>query len=142
MKTLNFDPANYPHRLICEVFLHHTDAFGHANNTSIAAFMESARFDFFRKLKIFDPDDLFTLPLILVRTEYNFRNIAHFNDTLTIYTRVENMGTSSVTLQQVMVRDKEKVIVADGKAVAVSYDHHKNCSKPLPEEIRIKLQSL
>ena len=142
MKTLSFDPANYAHRLVCEVFLHHTDAYGHANNTSIAGFMESARFDFFRTIGLFDPKDLFTLPLILVHTEYNFRNIARFNDKLAIYTRVEKIGSSSVTVQQVMLRDNETVIVADGHVVAVSYDHRTNRSRPLSEELRAKLQSL
>jgi len=139
MKTTDFDPSRYPHSFSREVYLYETDAFGHLNNVSFLAHMESARFDLFKKLKFFDPEDVLTLDLILARVECNYRQIVRYNDRLTIYTRVIDIGLSSFTLECVFVRERDRAIVADGKAILVSFDHNKNTPKPLRAEEKERL---
>ena len=135
-----FDPTKYPHRFSREVYLYETDAFGHLNNVSFIAYMESARFDLFKKLGLFDPKDVTTLPLILARIECDYKKIARYNDKLTIYTRIVEIRLTSFTLENIFVRERDGAIIAKGKAVLVSFDHDKNQPVPLSDEVRNKLK--
>ena len=140
MKKTDFDPSRYPHTFSCEVHIHETDAFGHANNTSYFAYMQNARFDLFKKMDLFDPIDIFTLGHILGHVECSYREIARYNDRLTIYTRVIDISSSSYTLEHVFVRIKDRVVVADGKAVLVAFDHAKNTTRLLTAQEKEKLK--
>ena len=131
MDTKGIDLSKYPHKFTREVYLYETDAFGHFNNVSFLAWMESARFDLFKKLEFIDPSDVFSLGLILARVECNYRDIVRYNDTITIHTRVIDIGSSSFTLENVFVREGDQAVVADGKAVLVSFDHQANKPRPL-----------
>jgi len=134
------DLACYPHTFTREVYLYETDAFGHFNNVSYLAWMESARFDLFKKLEFINPSDVLSLAVILARVECNYREIVRYNDRLTIHTRVINIGSSSFTLENVFVRESDQAIVADGKAVLVSFDHQANRPRPLSDEEKEKLR--
>ena len=140
MKKTDFDPSRYPHTFSCEVYIHETDAFGHANNTSYFAYMQNARFDLFKKMDLFDPSDIFTLGHILGHVECSYREIARYNDRLTIYTRVIGISSSSYTLEHVFVREKDRAVVADGKAVLVAFDHPKNTTRLLTTQEKEKLE--
>lgn len=133
------DDNDHVHTFVCDVRLYETDAFGHANNVSFFAYLESARFDLFKKLNLFDPADIFSLSLILARLECDYRAIARYNDVLTVYTRVEDIGRSRFTLEHVLVRQGDGIQVARGKAVLVAFDHLANRSTPIPEDMRQKL---
>jgi len=134
------DLTRYPHKFAREVYLYETDAFGHFNNVSFLAWMESARFDLFKKLEFIDPSDVFTLAVILARIECNYREIVRYNDRLTIHTRVIDIGSSSFTLENLFVREKDQAIVADGQAVLVSFDHQANRPRPLSHQQKERLR--
>jgi len=134
------DLTRYPHKFTREVYLYETDAFGHFNNVSFLAWMESARFDLFKKLEFIDPSNVFSLGVILARVECNYREIVRYNDRLTIHTRVIDIGSSSFTLENLFVREKDQAIVADGKAVLVSFDHQANKPSPLSFEQKERLR--
>ena len=138
--TTPFRPQDYPHAFTKEVYLYETDAFGHANNVSFVAYMESARFDFFKELGLFDPHNVLTLPLILARLECDYKEIARYNDTLTIYSRIGEISSSSFVIEHVFVRESDNIVVAEGKVVLVYFDHEKNKSMPLTDKVRHKLQ--
>jgi acyl-CoA thioester hydrolase len=139
-KISPFKPNNYPHTFTLDVYLYETDAFGHTNNVSFAAYMESARFDLFKKLDLFDPHNVLTLPLILARLECDYKEISRYDDTLTIYSRIAEISSSSFVIEHVFVREGDNAIVAEGKVVIVYFDHEKNHSMPIPEEVRHRLQ--
>jgi acyl-CoA thioester hydrolase len=139
-KITTFKPDNYPHAFNRDVYLYETDAFGHTNNVSFLAYMESARFDLFKKLDLFDPRDVLSLPLILARAECDYKEISRYNDTITIYSRITEIGSSSFVIEHVFVREGDNAIVAEGKVVIVYFDHAKNRSMPIPDEVRHKLQ--
>ena len=130
---------DHVHSFVCDVRLHETDAFGHANNVSFLVYLETARFDLFKKLNLFDPTNVFSLNLILARLECDYRAIARYNDVLTIYTRVEEIGRSRFTLEHILVRQGDGTEVARGKAVLVAYDHVAHRSTPIPEDMHQKL---
>ena len=140
MKTVPLDPTWYPHAYSRQIQLYETDAFGHTNNVSFFAFLESARFDLLKQLEFFDPQDILTLHLILAHLECNYRKIVRFNDRLTIYTRVVEIGSSSFTLEHILVRERDREIVADGNAVLVAFDHKKDRPRRLSLTEKEKLE--
>jgi acyl-CoA thioester hydrolase len=139
-KATPFNPNDYPHTFTKEVYLYETDAFGHTNNVSFVAYMESARFDLFKKLDLFDPHNVLTLPLILARLECDYKEIARYNDMLTIYSRISEIGSSSFVIDHVFVKEGDHIVVADGKVVLVYFDHEKNRPMPITADVRQKLQ--
>ena len=139
-KTTSFKPNDYPHTFTKEVYLYETDAFGHANNVSFVAYMESARFDLFKKLDLFDPHNVLTLPLILARLECDYKEVSHFDDTLTIYSRIADISSSSFVIEHVFVRESDQIVVAEGKVVMVYFDYEKNRPIPITDEVRHKLR--
>jgi acyl-CoA thioester hydrolase len=139
-KITIFKPHDYPHTFTRDVYLYETDAFGHTNNVTFLAYMESARFDLFKKLDLFDPHNILSLPLILARAECDYIEISRYNDTLTIYSRISEIGLSSFVIEHVFVRERDNAIVAEGKVVIVYFDHERNRSIPIPDEVRYKLQ--
>jgi acyl-CoA thioester hydrolase len=139
-KITTFKLDDYPHSFTRDVYLYETDALGHTNNVSFLAYMESARFDLFKKLDLFDPRDVLSLPLILARAECDYKEISRYNDTLTIYSRITEIGASSFVIEHVFVREGDHAIVAEGKVVIVYFDYEKNRSMPIPNKVRQKLQ--
>jgi acyl-CoA thioester hydrolase len=139
-KITTFKPDDYPHTFTREVYLYETDALGHTNNVSFLAYMESARFDLFKKLDLFDPHDVLSLPLILARAECDYKEISHYNDTITIYSKITEIGSSSFVIEHVFVREGDNAIVAEGKVVIVYFDYENNCSMPIRDKVRHKLQ--
>ena len=136
---MEFDPSQYPHSFSREVYLCETDAFGHVNSVSFIAYLESARFDLFKKLELFNPKDLLAFNLIIARIECDYKNIARYNDKLTIYTRVAEIRSSSFILEHVFLREEDSSIVAKGRVVLVAFDHAHNRPQPIPQEWRGKL---
>jgi acyl-CoA thioester hydrolase len=137
---MEFDPATYPHTFSREVFLYETDAFGHANSVSFCAYLESARFDLLKQLDFLDPKDVVSLPIIIARLECDYKKIARYNDKLTIYTKVGDIGTSSFTLEHIFVREEDMAIIAEGKVVLVAFDYRNSRPLPIPDEWREKLR--
>jgi len=139
---MEIDLSLYPHRFPREIYLYETDAFGHLNNVHFIAYMEGARFDLFKRLGLFNPKDIFTLGYVLARIECDYRRIVRYGERLTIYTGVQEIGSSSFTLGHVFLREDDGEIVATGKAVLVAFDHQRSTPKPLQEEVVDKLRRL
>jgi acyl-CoA thioester hydrolase len=135
-----FDAAKYPHSFFREIYLYETDACGHTNNVSFIAYMENARFDLFKKLELFDPGDVLTLNLIIARIECDYKKIVRFNDRIVIYTRIQEIRSSSFILEHVFVREEDRAIVATGKVVMVAFDYERGRPQKLSKEMTAKLK--
>lgn len=115
-----------------------TDALGHINNAVIASWFEEARRPIF---KIFTPDlDPKKWNLIIARVEIDYLAQCHYQDEVTVETKFEKIGNSSMTIVQIVKQND--IEVAKGKCVMVHFDYQENKSKPISEEIRNKLDLL
>lgn len=113
------------------------DGLKHVNNTVVADWFEIGRNGIF---KYFTPDlDLSyeNWKLIMVRTEFDFVSQMYFGTDVEIRTYVLMIGNSSFTTGHEAWQDGE--LKAKGKAVLVHYDFIEKKSKPIPDEIREKL---
>lgn len=127
---------NYPHSYKRQVFLYETDAFGHLNNVFYFQYLESARFEMLKEMKLFDPGDIFSLNYILVHAECDYRQISRYDDTLIIHSRVSDIKKSSFTLEHLITNEKTGNLVATAKMIIVAFNHKKQKSEPLTPKVK------
>ena len=134
--------ADYPHSFERQVFLYETDAFGHTNNVTYFQYMESARFELMKELRLFDPSNILSCNYILAHAECDYRQISRYNDTLAIYSRVSGIKTSSFVIEHLILNEKTGNLVATGKVVLVSFNHKRGRPVPLTKKAKKALRSL
>jgi len=109
------------------------DGLGHVNNAVYFTYFEESRRDLFR---IFNPSlDVRAWNLILASTRCDFLKEAHYAETLTIYTWISRLGSSSFEVEHAM-KSEHGDWVARGKATLLMYDFESKKAKPMTEEIR------
>jgi acyl-CoA thioester hydrolase len=121
-----------PFSTAIQVRFHDTDALGHLNNTAYAAYAELARVDFLRS------QGTEAGTFILAHLSIDFRKQVRFGEAVSVLTRVERIGTSSLTLAQAVQSDGE--VAADCRSVLVFFDYPSDRSKRLPDELRERLE--
>ncbi len=134
--------ADYPHSFKRQVFLYETDAFGHMNNVTIFQYLESARFELMKDLRLFDPSNILSCNYILAHAECDYRQISRYNDTLAIYSRVTEIRTSSFVIEHLVLTEETGNRVATGKVVLVAFNHKRGRPVPLTKKARKALRSM
>jgi acyl-CoA thioester hydrolase len=120
------------HRTDIQTRFGDTDALGHVNNASFASYAEVARLDFVHHL--FNRS---VGTIILASLHLDFRRQVKYREPIHVETWVAKLGTSSVTLQQIIYASGERA--ADVRSVIVYFDYHTNRPQPLPDDIRATL---
>lgn len=105
-----------------------TDALGHVNNASFASYTEVARLDFLTCL------GKSVRSLILASLYIDFRRQIKFGERVHVETRIERLGTSSMTLAQTIYADDERA--TDVRSVVVYFDYANGKSRALTDEMR------
>ncbi len=109
-----------------------SDALGHINNASLVIYAEIGRLAFFSQF----PD--FVQSLILARITADYRKQVTLEHRVSVYTAVERVGTSSITLRQEIRANDEMAV--ECTSVVVHFDYATQRSSPLPEHIRHALE--
>jgi acyl-CoA thioester hydrolase len=125
-------PPGAVHRTSVQMRFADTDALGHVNNGSFVVYTEIARLDFFRAI------GSEVRSLILARIAVDFRKQVLFDAEVSVDTWVDRIGTTSVTLQQV-IRAND-VVATEIESVVVSYDYERQRSSPWTPETRATLE--
>lgn len=108
-----------------------TDALGHVNNASFAAYTELARLDFARCL------GAAVSSLILANLTIDYRRQLSWGESVRVDTWLERLGRTSFTLGQSVFGDD--VLTADVKSVVVYFDFAEGKPRELTPEMREKL---
>jgi acyl-CoA thioester hydrolase len=124
-------PALSTHRTDIQMRFGDTDALGHVNNASFAAYTEVARLEFLRRL------GKSVTSLILASLYIDYRRQVSFDEPLYVTTWVDRLGTSSITLGQSIFASDE--LAADVRSVVVHFDYASAKSRPLTDDIRGRL---
>jgi acyl-CoA thioester hydrolase len=124
-------PAS-PYRTNIQVRFGDTDALGHVNNASFAAYVEVARLEFLAAL------GKSVRSLILANLYIDYRRQVGYDESVYVETCVEKLGTTSMTLVQTVFANGERA--ADVRSVVVHFDYAVNKSQPLTAEMRERLQ--
>lgn len=118
-----------------EVRFRDLDAMGHVNNAVYLSYIEQARTEFVLTVGAAPSIDEF--PLILARTEIDFRAPIRFGDTVDVGVRTGRLGTKSFDLEyELRVADE---VVAEARSVQVFYDYERGSPADLPDEWRERL---
>ena len=120
------------HRTEIQTRFGDTDALGHVNNASFAAYAEVARLEFLTKL------GKSVTSLILASLYVDYRRQVGWDERVHVETSVEKLGRSSLTLVQTIFANGERA--ADVKSVVVHFDYAANKSQELSADIRAVLQ--
>jgi acyl-CoA thioester hydrolase len=114
------------------------DALKHITNTVLADWFETGRNDIF---KFFTPDFDLTYEkwkLIMARTTYDFIEQMYLGKNVEIRTFILKIGNSSFTIGHEAWQDGR--LKVKGDAVCVHFDFIEQKSKPIPKDIREKLE--
>jgi acyl-CoA thioester hydrolase len=101
------------------------------NNASFAAYAEVARLDF---LNLFGKS---VRSLIHASLYIDFRRQVRFDEAVRVETRVERIGTSSITLEQTVFAGDERA--ADIRSTVVYFDYAAGKSRQLTADMRDSL---
>ncbi|MCU0357224.1 MAG: acyl-CoA thioesterase [Cyclobacteriaceae bacterium] len=134
---------NFKHRFPIQIRFKDIDRMGHVNNAVYLTFIETARVHYFDSVVGHGNKWSHSVGLILARTEIDYKAPVFLRDTISVLTRCARIGTKSITIEWVMVRENSPTeeVVAQGISVLVCYDYDKNATIAVPDEHRRLLEA-
>jgi acyl-CoA thioester hydrolase len=118
-----------------------TDMFGHMNNTVPFLYFEEARTAFFQHIgfmEIWKKPDSETMPVV-ADLQCDFVQQVFFGEVLSVKTKIEHTGRSSVDLHYVGINEKEEICFT-GRGALVQVSKSTGKSVPWTEEQLEKLK--
>ena len=108
------------------------DYYQHVNNTVYMTYINVGFADLLRSIW----PDLKKMPFLfhIVHVSLDFKNPATFDDELIVETRISEVGKTSFTMRQTIVKGQEQV-VADSKTICVILDASTGQKCGVPEEM-------
>lgn len=112
-----------------------TDALGHINNTVIPMWFESAREPIF---EMFNPTmQLEKWNLILAGFTVTYKAQTYFGTPIQIITNITEIGNASFKVKHQCYQNG--ILTAEALVTMVHFDYQINCSSPIPNAVRQKL---
>jgi acyl-CoA thioester hydrolase len=128
---------SFRHHTRLEVRFRDIDAFGHVNNASFVTYLEQARVRFL--IDVLKVNVVHTLPVILAALKVDFRSPILFGQEVGIGTRVDWIGTTSLSMSHRMTASHEadgERVVAEASTVLVAYDYATERPMRVPDDWR------
>ncbi|GIN91746.1 hypothetical protein J6TS1_45170 [Siminovitchia terrae] len=119
-----------------------TDMFGHLNNTVPPVYFEQARIGFFKKTGLMQKwveSSQETMPVV-ADLQCDFLSQVYFDEQLKVFVKVKKIGTSSVDLHYMAVRE-DGTLCFTGRGVIVQVSKATGKSVPWSEEFKERLMS-
>lgn len=127
------------HEIKVKVRFSETDALGHVNNVSYFIYLEEGRVDFFQKLDTWV--SLRDWKFILASVKCDFIDQVYFGQDLKVSTQISQIGNKSFRLVQNIMEYETNKLVAKSESVMIYFDFDEQKSKPIPQELRDKLET-
>lgn len=112
------------------------DPQGHVNNARYLTFFEQARVKYFRELGLFDGQSFMDLGVILASTQIDYYAPIHYDNQIRVGVRVSRLGRKSFDVEHRIDLITTEELLADGKAVLVTYDYRAGKSITIPDRWR------
>jgi acyl-CoA thioester hydrolase len=128
----------YKFSIDLEVRFRDLDALGHVNNAVYLTYFEVARMHYWKN--VFSENPYLNILFLVVRSECDYRSQAHLGDILKVAVRIPEIRNSSFVLDYQVTEIVTGRLVAEGRTVQAFYDHKTKKSKPIPEEIRKRIE--
>lgn len=127
------------------VYFSDCDPMGHCNNARFFTFMEQARVQYYKKLKVLDlrkMDAKTAFGFIVAEASCTFKSPASIDETLVVALRITGIGNKSFTFEYEMREKKTRRLVAVGRTVQVMFNYKKGKSFPVPPSLRRQVSRL
>jgi len=118
------------------------DAFQHVNNIVYFRYFESGRMAYFERINFADPNAHEGIGPILAHTQCRFRKALTYPDTISIATRVSEIGDDRFTMEVCVFSHRLQKIAAEGTAEIVAFNYGENKKAQLPEAVRKNIEAL
>ncbi|WP_421694559.1 acyl-CoA thioesterase [Aestuariivirga sp.] len=118
------------------------DAMGHVNVRSYAAMFDDASFQLLGRVAGIAAEEGSHLGWADVRCEVAYRREIRAGDLLTIHSRVEKIGNSSLAYSHRLIGSIDGAVRADAKIVTVRFDTGARRKMELEDHIRLRVEAL
>jgi YbgC/YbaW family acyl-CoA thioester hydrolase len=127
ISTFSFDVRTYE-----------IDVYDHVNNAVYIQWLEHGRGKLLQDhgFDYVNIGDKWGVRFMTVRTEINYRKALKLGDAVTVSTRVERFGNTSVTFKQTIQRNGDGEPAADALVVVVYTDKDSGLPVPVPEQFK------
>lgn len=129
---------SFPYHYAVEVRFRDLDAMGHAHHSLPLIYAEEARAAFWRD--VVGRQGLDGIDYLLAEVNVRFHEPVFFPQRLDIALRVSHIGEKSFGME-FEVRGADGRLFSRGRTVQVMYDYATRASKPVPPEVRSRLES-
>jgi acyl-CoA thioester hydrolase len=129
------DINKFKHKITITVRFNEVDMLGVCNNSNYLVYFDQARFDYIKEIGLMPKNGWFSDGHLyfVVRNEINYLNHARFYENLNVYTRISQIGVSSLNFEHLVENAETKKIIADGISVLVHVDPITRKSAPFPD---------
>jgi acyl-CoA thioester hydrolase len=134
--------AGYPVVIDVPLAWGEMDAFQHVNNAVYFRWFESARIAYFLRIGYDALKESEGLGPILASTSCRFRIPLDYPDTVSVATRVPELGEDRFRMEYLVVSHRHSEVAAQGDGWIVSYDYRKGGKCPLPDAVRRAIAEL
>ena len=129
--------ANERFSMVQRVRFGDLDALQHLNNVEFLRFFETARIDFVRTfMPGRKPTTEDEFGFIFAECHINYRTPAFLDEEIRTFVWPSELARSSLKLGFEMRSEGDRRLIADGYGVLVGYDYAEGKARPIPEELR------
>ena len=122
------------------VYYEDTDSGGVVYHSNYLNFMERARTEWLRSMKLEQDEIVNELGILFVVRSLSIDYIkpARFNEALLVKTTVDKLAKASIVFEQTIVRESDGLVLTKGTVKVASLSVEKNRPAPLPDIVREK----
>jgi len=137
----NGGPPDGAFSLVQRVRFGDLDAMQHMNNVEFLRFFETARIDYLMGiLPEHNPGSRRQFGFIFAECHIAYRSPAHFGEEIRTFIWPTALERSSIRIEFAMRAESDGRLLAEGYGVLVGYDYAAGESRPVPDELRQRLE--
>ncbi|RKP34070.1 HotDog domain-containing protein [Dimargaris cristalligena] len=148
-KTVQTLLQEYPSIITLPIQWGAQDAFGHLNNVSYLRYAESGRMDYLARLGEYIPEKEFMemfyargVGVIAKSIDCKYKQVVEYPDTISVGTRVINLGQSRGVVDCVLVSHKTESVTALSQCQLVCYNYKKDQKCNISDYFRRAIDTL
>lgn len=125
--------STYPWETRITVRFRDVDSLDHVNNAVIITYIEQARTEVL--VDLLGLQSLEDIQFILARIECDYKSPIRYGESVTVDTRIDEIGDSSLTLAYRIRCGEDDRIAANAETVVVFYDYDREETIPVPDSL-------
>jgi len=112
----------------------------HVNHATYLTYMEMARIQYLKELRLWDGVDFDRLGVIVASASCSYLRPIHYGVPVRVGVRTAAVGTKSLHVEYVLEEAQNRAALATGSTVLVAYDYVQMVSMAIPSDWRAKIQ--